>query len=395
MSGKKIGYSFWGFLGDIKFDPSTKRVASTPDGNATYSWSIINALSNAGYDVIRVMPDRDETGVKVLGKEFLFSSFASSKRLDAYESMVPSIRSRADYSSMMAYEVFEAWDAAHLYEADAVLHEWRMEVPGRNDCDLGVRRELGKKWQPDLFFQDCLIRYCFANSIKLVVFDLDYKLSDDDIAELSSIVDLSVLELGDKWAGRDFARHVEIPLDFTSINEFELKRNVLDRVVYIGSRYERDWCIDKYIVGAGQVAVYGNWLEGGRDSATKWPDVDFRRRLQACELPGVYQHAATTVLLAKEDYCKYHFMTMRILEAVWFGCVPLFIEEYGSETIAKYAGDFSDILTVRSHEDVRVKAEALSRNSYNRGVVIDYLRDHLMFMHVKNFMNVLIDVIGA
>ena len=390
---KKVGYSFWGFLGDIKFDPYTRCATSTPDGNATYSWSIINAFADAGYDVIRVMPDRDATGVEVLGKELLFSSFACDKRVMAYESMVTSIMSKANYSSISMCEVFKAWNAVHLYEADAILHEWRMEIPGRND--YASRSKLGRKWQPDLFIQDCLIEYCSKNDIKLVVFDLDYKLSRDDIDELGSKVDLSILELGDKWAAKYFARHVEIPLDFTTITEFEPKINVLDKVAYVGSRYERDWCIDKYVEEAGQVAVYGNWLEGGRDSANRWPDVDFRRRLQACELPRVYQDSATTVLLAKEDYCRYHFMTMRILEAVWFCCVPLFIEEYGTETIAKYAGDFASMLTVRSAEEVEAKANALFNSLHNRQVIISYMRNHLAFMHASNFVNTFLNVIGA
>lgn len=394
MSGsKKVGYSFWGYLGDIKFDPLTKCIASTPDGNATYSWSIINALADAGYDVIRVMPDRDVTGVKVLGDELLFNSFAQEKRTFAYRSFIQSIESKVDYSRLKRYEVFDAWFSARLHEADAILHEWRMEIPGRND--YLSRSKLGKQWQPDLFLQDCLIDFCSVNDIKLVVLDLDYKLGAKDIEILRSRVDLCVFELGDKWSDMNFARHVEIPLDFSEMQQFEPKYNVRDNVVYIGSRYERDWCIGKYIVGAGQVAVYGNWLEGGRDSAGRWPDVDFRRRLQACELPRVYQDAATTVLLAKEDYCKYHFMTMRILEAVWFGCVPLFIEEYGAETIAKYAGDFSDMLTVHSSEEVRDKAMALFNSAYNRHQVVCYLRDHLRFMHVSNFISTFIDVAGA
>lgn len=394
MSGrKKVGYSFWGFLGDIKFDPLTRCATSTPDGNATYSWSIINAFADAGYDVIRVMPDRDSVGIGMLGDELLFNSFAQEKRTKAYRSMVKSICTRKDYSKLKRYEVFEAWSNAHLYEADAVLHEWRMEIPGRND--YASRHELGREWQPDLFLQDCLIDFCSVNDIKLVVFDLDYKLSIKEIDKLRSRVDLHILELGDKWAGMDFARHVEIPLDFTAIGEFEPKCDVKDNVVYVGSRYERDWCIDKYIVGAGQVAVYGNWLEGGRDSASRWPDIDFRRRLQACELPRVYQDAATTVLLAKEDYCAYHFMTMRILEAVWFGCVPLFIEEYGKDTIERYAGDFADMLTVRSSEEVEAKATALSASSYDRQTIVAYMRDYLRFMHVKRFIDTFIEVAGA
>ena len=43
-----VGYFYWGYLGDKKFDKNGNEV-STPDGNAFYSWSIIKALQDAGH----------------------------------------------------------------------------------------------------------------------------------------------------------------------------------------------------------------------------------------------------------------------------------------------------------------------------------------------------------
>jgi glucosamine 6-phosphate synthetase-like amidotransferase/phosphosugar isomerase protein len=40
---KNVGYFYWGFLGDKKFNIKLKEV-STPDGNAFYSWSILKDL---------------------------------------------------------------------------------------------------------------------------------------------------------------------------------------------------------------------------------------------------------------------------------------------------------------------------------------------------------------
>ena len=77
-----IGYSFWGYLGDLKFDPEGN-LASTPDGNAFYSWSIISEALKRGYSVKRIMPDRDAVGYKMLHK-YLFNSWCREDREKAY-----------------------------------------------------------------------------------------------------------------------------------------------------------------------------------------------------------------------------------------------------------------------------------------------------------------------
>lgn len=383
----KIGYSYWGYLGDMKF-ADDGMLASTPDGNAFYSWSIIHELQERGHEVYQMMPDRDFNGSMILGNDILFKSWAKDKRKSAYENMIKMFRTKG-IEKLDESKVFIGWDEECCGGLDLVIHEWRMEISGRNTED--ARGTDG--WQPDLFFQDCLINYCIKHGIKMVIFDLDYKLSEEKVNELLSRgLKLKVFELGMKWSGKDWAKRVYIPFDFKSIYEFKPKSFVNDKLVYVGNRYERDWCIDKYIPqDMDGVAVYGNWDEGGRDSKKRWPDIDFRHRLQTCEMHDVYSNSASTILLAKHDYCKFEFMTARVIEALFYCSVPLFIEEYGDELIEKFAGGAAKYLTVRSADDVEKKSSELFTNYVMRCTIINSMRERAeKFMDVRFFVDELL-----
>lgn len=383
----RVGYSYWGFLGDMKFGDDWM-LASTPDGNAFYSWSIIHELQKRGHEVYQMMPDRDFNGSMILGNDILFRSWAKDKRKSAYEDMVKMFGTR-DIAKLDEFQVFMGWDEECCGSLDLVLHEWRMEIPGRNTED--ARGTYG--WQPDLFFQDCLINYCILHDIKMVIFDLDYKLSEEKVNELIGRgLKLKVFELGTKWAGKDWAKKVYIPFDFKSIYEFKPESFVDDKLVYVGNRYERDWCIDKYIpTDMDGVAVYGNWDEGGRDSKERWPEIDFRHRLQTCEMRDVYSNSASTILLAKRDYCEFGFMTARVIEALFYCSVPLFIEEYGDELIEEFAGGAAKYLTVRSAGDVKMKSSELFTNYAMRCTIINNMRERVeKFMDVRFFVDELL-----
>ena len=383
----KVGYSYWGFLGDMKFDDD-RMLASTPDGNAFYSWSIIHELQRRGHEVFQMMPDRDFNGSMMLGNDILFMSWAKENRKSAYELMAKTFRTK-DADKLDKLQVFKGWDEAGCEELDVVLHEWRMPIRGRNTEDARGSRN----WQPDLFFQECLVDYCLLHGVKLVVFDLDYKLSEEDVEKMIERgLKLSVFELGDKWSKKSWSKKVFIPFDFSSMYEFKPKAWINDKLVYVGNRYERDWCIDKYIPQDIEgIAVYGNWDEGGRDSKKKWPRIDFRRRLQTCEMRNVYSDSAATILLAKEEYCEHHFMTARLLEAVFYCSVPLFIEEYGESTIRKFAGRHASFLTVSDVDDVKKKIGKLSEDHASRFAIINDVREHLKkFMDVKFFVDELL-----
>ena len=107
-----------------------------------------------------------------------------------------------------------------------------------------------------------------------------------------------------------------------------------------------------------------------------------------------YSNSAATILLAKKEYCENRFMTARILEAIFYGCVPLFIEEYGEQTIEQYAGKYAEELTVRNYEDVIRISEKLNKDSEFRNKVLSYLRTHLSFMDVSGFARNVYNVIS-
>lgn len=393
----KIGYSYWGFLGDTKYDQN-ERPASTPDGNAFYSWSIIYELQRRGHTVIQLMPNRDKPGFGLKNNN-LFSAWCYRERTDAYVNMLKCIYNNVDLMMLTKDILFTLWDRHGIDKSDMILHEWRMKIPGRN-TDLD--QKLNPNWQPDLLIQESLIDYCAEHEIPLILFDLDYKIDEETFEGLKEKNPKTWLfELGDKWSAIDQAERVEIPFWFANINEFpihDFSRGEVEpsNLVYIGNRYERDWCIDKYIpTEVKGVTVYGNWKESGRDSEQRWPNIRFGSRLQTADMRDVYGSSIATVLLAKREYCDYHFMTARIIEAIFYGTVPLFIEEYGEMTIKEYAGVFADYLTVRSKADVIDRVYDLKYNPSKRTAIIGYLREHLRFMDVHEFVDKMMEVYNA
>ena len=377
----KVGYSYWGFLADVKLDYNYNEL-STPDGNAFYSWSIIQELQKRNYEVLTIMPDRDKYAVEKYNKD-AFSAWLTDKRYTAYNKCT-----HVKYFIGDELEIFNTFDRYELYKCDFIIHEWRMLIPGRNDLDS----RNNANWQPDYFLQQCLLKYCKLHDIKLFIFDLDYKLSESDIDGMNNII---ILELGDKWKNSTIkSKKVYIPFDFSGINEFTPSQSDKRKfdLTYVGNRYERDWCIDKYIPETlRDCIIYGNWTESGRDSENKWPLLKFGKRLQLRDMHDTYDSAVCTLLLAKEEYCKYHFMTARIIEAIFYGCVPLFIKEYGANTINEFAGKYASLLVVKSKADVIKKINVFKNDNELYTNVLSYLRHRLQKMDVSKFIDNLLE----
>jgi hypothetical protein len=361
-----VGYSFWGFLGDKKFDQNGNEI-STPDGNAFYSWSIIKAFQDRGDQVFTLMPDRDKYGYNIL-KSDLFNSWCKKERLDAYNNIK---------------------NVHHFGMLDFILLEWRWEIKGRNELVL----EGNENWQPDLKRQCDILEEARLLKIPVIVFDLDYKLTIEDIKKYNIKY---VIELGNKWESCTKAKSktVYIPFDFNCINEFKINNNPENNLVYIGNRYERDWCIDKYIPeDLDKCIIHGNWLESNRDSKERWKNLNFAKRLQTSEMHDAYSSSIATILLAKKEYCIFRFMTARIIEAIFYGTVPLFIEEYGNNMIESYAGEWCDFLKVSSKQEVKERINELKCHTNVRKEIIQYFRKHLRFMDCKFFVQDVIDLL--
>ena len=368
-----VGYAFWGFLGDRKYNEKFEEI-STPDGNAFYSWSIIKAFQDAGHNVFSIMKDRDRYGFKKENIN-LFSSWCKKERYKSYTNM-------SDLDVLCSAN-------GEFYGIDLILLEWRWLIDGRNNLEL----EGKENWQEDLKARNEIIRIANELDIPLIVFDLDYKLTNEDIEKYNIKY---VIELGNKWDSVSAvkSKKVFIPFDFSYINEFEVKDECKNSLIYIGNRYERDWCIDKYIPeDLDDCIIYGNWKEAGRDSEKRWSKLNFGKRLQTSEMYDAYSNSVATILLAKKEYCEMQFMTARIIESVFYGCVPLFIKEYGDGTIMEYAGKYSELLYVHSKEEVKEKINILKNDLQLRKKVILYLREHLRFMDCKFFVNDVISLV--
>jgi len=361
-----ILYFYWGFLGDVKYKPNGE-LGSFPDGNAFYSWSIIHELQKRNNDVY-IIEDRDKIGYEKFNKD-LFHSFAQNKRCECYRKL----------------KIFNK-----NVKINYAIIEWRWPIPGRNTLDVKGTNI----YQPDLEYMQNCIDYCNNNKIPFIIFDLDYKLQYEDIKKYDIKY---IIELGNKWNklyGDIKATRVEIPFDFSCINEKPIKmENFENDCIYIGSRYERDWCM--HYLPKGTV-VHGNWLEPGHgDPVNEFPNLVFKKRLSASEIFEPYNNSIATVLLAKKEYCSKQFMTARIQEAIFYGTVPLFIREYGKELINKYAGKYSNILVVASDEDVKMKIDIFKTRPELRKQIIMYLRKYLRFMDCKFFVDDIQELIGV
>lgn len=385
----RIGYGYWGFLGDKKCvedaDGSLVEV-STPDGNAFYSWSIIEELQKQGHIVMELMPDRDFVGYKRYGRE-LFGAWATDARFKAYEDLELGMdgyiaEANAD-GSLKMLNVKMNEDAQGL---DYVLWEWRWPIPGRND--LATYKSNPSAFQPDFVLQEAWLNMLKAMHVPVIVLDLDYKLTRADIIKYSIA---GVIELGDKWEnnGLCMSRRLQIPFNFRHIHTFPIVAPEED-VVYVGNRYERDWCVNKYLP-KGSI-VYGNWLEGNRDSKETWPHLTFRKRLQTAEMYEAYSKASVTPLLGKLEYCEHGFMTARIIEAVFYGCLPLMLKEfrYGEQYIPPR---LRPCLIVESKADVLNAAKAYRAAPDIREEAIEMLRYNLStLMSARQFVNELMSM---
>ncbi len=320
--GLRIGYAFWGFLGDHKVGPDGERL-STPDGNATYSWSIVHEARRRGHAVLPMMPDRDEPGVKEFGSRN-FSAFAGPLRMDAYRHL---------------RECRYVLDSARGFpELDVLLLEWRFPIPGRN---TGIPRD-HRDYQPDLDRQRELLEHYAGSDTRIIVWDLDYKLTHEDEVWLEDIGVSCVFETS--LAPRSVVLPrigIEPPTVTDLLMEHPTDGRASTLLAYIGSRYERDDVLDEWIrpianrdAARGLVHFYGNWTKELREVQARWPGVVFHDRITTSDFLKVYRGAAGVPLLAKREYMGRGFITPRVWEALQFGSVPIGLQ--GHTGVSRY-----------------------------------------------------------
>lgn len=369
IGGLRVGYSFWGFLGDIKMDSRGDRV-STPDGNATYSWSIVWEMMRRGHRVIPMMPDRDQPACDEYGVHN-FAAFCQKQRTDVYKHL---LESRYNYLE----EGFP--------ELDVLLLEWRFPIPGRN-CQMGQLGESDPNFQPDLHRQTAMLRHYRNTKTKIIVWDLDYKLTGEDEMEwdLPLIIETSMAPRA-LYSPR---RSVEPPTVVDALMEHKTT-DASTMMAYIGSRYERDDVIDEWIrpianrdMCRGRIHFYGNWMKDIKELRERWPGVSFHDRVTTSDFHSIYRPAGAVPLLAKREYMERGFVTPRIWEALQFGSIPVGLD--GHTGISRYtpfvAKDTWDLGGIAlGLKDLTLK----ERDQIRRNAI-----EKIAFMDVRHFVDVI------
>ena len=371
--GLRIGYSFWGFLGDHKLSVDGERL-STPDGNATYSWSLVWEAVRRGHRVIPMMPDRDFPACTEYGQAN-FESFAQPLRISAYSHLV---------ESSDIYHGFGNRLNDHLPELDVLLLEWRFPIPGRN---VGVD-PLDPRYQPDFDRQLQLLQH-YSNDPKcqIIVWDLDLKLSLDD--ERSWPI-RSVLETSIAPVRQSHPRiRVEPPMIPHTLLEHNTER-ATTLLSYIGSRYERDDVIDGWIRpianradGRGRIHFYGNWLKDLEELHIRWPGVVFHDRVTLSDFRKILRPSAGVPLLAKEEYRRRGFITPRVWEALAFGSIPIGLGGHLGVSL------YTDWVAKDPEDLLRISKELMGLSKEDRDEVRRKAVEKISFMSAANFVTVL------
>lgn len=268
----RIGYSFWGFLGN--------GITDTPDGGRSHRRPFVDALIARGHDIVFLQADRD--------------------RLEAGD----------DLDGVYTFD-------EGLPDIDVLFLEWRWAVAGRNTTPCGTEGHTC-----DLHRQAQLINhYTVRHRTHTVIWDKDRTLRLESVWRRTA----HTLVCEAALAPTPGARSLLFPVADELIDRADpaaLAARPRDLTLgYVGNQYDRDEPFDRFFAPAAadvEHLVAGKWTKTDR-----WPHIHFVGRIPFEAASGVYGRSLATVLLLPERYAAVGQMTQRIFEAVLSGCVPL------------------------------------------------------------------------
>ncbi|MFF1894009.1 hypothetical protein [Streptomyces sp. NPDC058206] len=292
----KIGYSFWGFLGN--------GVTDTPDGGRSHRRPFIDALLDRGHDIVFLQADRD--------------------RLEAGE----------DLGGTYTFD-------DGLPHIDALFLEWRWAITGRNTTICGAEGHTC-----DLHRQAQLTNhYTVRHQTPTVIWDKDRTLRAESVWRRTAHTRVCEAALAPTHGAHSLLFPVAEGL-LAQADPVTLAAQRRDLALgYVGNQYDRDEPFDRFFAPAAarvEHLVAGKWTKTDR-----WPHVHFLGRIPFEAAADVYGRSLATVLMLPERYAAVGQMTQRIFEAVLAGCLPL------APANIRYVNRFvPDELLVHSGRDV-------------------------------------------
>lgn len=221
------------------------------------------------------------------------------------------------------YEVVDLTKPLKGQRIDKAVFCWRWDFnePGYEDRHYSYVRQME------------LIESLHKAGTKIMVHDQDYKMAPADLEWLQS---LGVGLYEPSILPRPGFSTLHFPYPWTVSGRAKTKAPY-NRLIYIGNNYERYDQMKAYIGGMkrqDQVTVYGNWLERSplRESPEQvradFPYVNFGGRLEQSRIMDFLPNFQATIHLAKPEYCKSGFITIRWAEAARAGTIGLIPAEF-------------------------------------------------------------------
>jgi hypothetical protein len=252
----KIGYSAWGFVGDGVLD--------SPDGGRLTRALFLSRLIDRGHEVIWLQQNRDVDNDGY--------SLFDEKHIDSY----PANKEKVSLCKLKYVLQTGGVASGSFPEIDMLFIEWRWPIWGRNAL-MNFQKKDEKKWTPDLDRQNELLDYyAKKTNVKIVIWDKDEKINGYDEQHLMILAKdnpickdtrITILSPALKPKSHLYKRHTLLfPCDLNLIKGTRVNKQIQHLIGYVGSQYERDEQVYKYINPFSfkypeQVIFAGNWMK--------------------------------------------------------------------------------------------------------------------------------------
>lgn len=312
-----IGYSAWGFIGDGVID--------SPDGGRLTRALFIEHIIKEDHTVIWLQQNRD---VDNHGEPLFIGYRVPLYKNDEQKQMLCNIQYDDKFPQL-----------------DVLFVEWRWPIPGRNSGEIKDK----KNWTPDLERQTELINYYCNKSTKIIIWDKDEKmteLDEENIVCRKQKVQSNLLMLRQKHL---FVlspalypdsliidrKTLLFPCDLSKICGTKVNTDIQHLMGYVGSQYERDEQVYKYVNPFAfkypeQVVFAGNWNkyeEKAKRNNTNFPCIKFVDRVLPKDMWKIYKFCLTSLLLCKSNYAAHCHITQRIHEIAANGVIGIGLKE--------------------------------------------------------------------
>ena len=313
-----ILYYHWGHLSDKEVikNGEVLNLISSPEGDSSWLWSILYELNQKNFGIYGVV-DRDKKLVDKWGID-VFKAFSSFKRWQSY--------------NKVNFIGLENALNNNFPEVDLIMIYYRMKT--KNNQLLKDNEE----YSPDLEIQNNILNFYKNKKVKLRILDFDLSMTEEDEKKITDLgyKDVKILDQSlfpnKKLIERETCY---IPFLFEDMLQFENpipnRKNLLS---YVGNPYNRWPDFENKLFklaknNPGRIYIYGNWLKDEyKEIREKNSNVIFNGRIGFNQMREVIGQSCAVPLLATELYKKQGHMTMRILETLLFGSLPIGFSDF-------------------------------------------------------------------